>query len=90
MPRGLGFAIRLPEGDREDIALFSESQSRVVVSVRAERTAGAEDILAQQGIGFMRLGTVTAGAISVNGHDFGPIARWSNLYQNALTSILEQ
>ena len=27
---------------------------------------------------------------SVNGHDFGPIGRWSNLYQNALTSILEQ
>ncbi len=90
MPRGLGFAIRLPEGDRDDIALFSESQSRVVISVRAERIAGAEDILAQQGIGFMRLGTVTAGAISVNGHDFGPIGRWSTLYQNALTSILEQ
>lgn len=89
MPRQLGFSVRIPEDVRPDIFLFSESQSRVLLTLPVEKTAGAMDILAQQGISFVRLGSVTSGELVMNGKSFGHIRAWMDRYQNALSSILE-
>jgi len=90
MVRGLGFDIQLPDGARLDIYLFSESQSRVVLTIPYEHAAGLEDILHQQGIAFSRLGVVTPGECRVNGESFGDIRDWAAIYRNALSTILDQ
>ena len=45
---------------RKDIFLFSESQGRIVITVDKENLTKTEELLAKQGIPFIRLGTVTS------------------------------
>jgi phosphoribosylformylglycinamidine synthase len=89
IPNQLGFNIVMPEGERADFFLFSESQSRVVISVSLENFKRVATILDQQGFPFVRLGAVGSSAISFDGKHFGQISMWADLYQNSLTQILE-
>jgi len=47
-------------GPRTDIALFNESQSRIVITVAPENATQAEQFLKSKSIPHSRLGTVTA------------------------------
>ncbi|HUR29883.1 MAG TPA: phosphoribosylformylglycinamidine synthase subunit PurL [Saprospiraceae bacterium] len=85
-----GFEIATPQDSRKDIFLFSESQSRVVVSVSLENFKTMEGFLTKQAIPFLRLGTVRGSAIVIDEATYGDISSWNELYQNALTLILEQ
>ncbi len=86
----LGFGIETPTASRKDIFLFSESQGRAILTIRPEHLERAESMLSQQAIPFLRLGHVTASGTSVDDQDFGAVATWATLYQNALAEILEQ
>ena len=90
MNGSIGFDVRLPENVRKDVFLFSESQSRAVVSVSLENIKTFEALLHKQANPFHRLGTVQGSALSIDGDSFGEISQWNELYQNALTLILEQ
>ena len=90
MAGSLGYSISIPEGDRKDIFLFSESQGRVVITVNKKNLTRTEDILAKQEIPFLRLGTVSLPVMIIDNHRFGNVAEWKSEYQNALTNILEQ
>lgn len=85
-----GFSISLPKNTRHDLFLFGESQSRVVISVSLENFKTIESLLSQQGIRFLRLGTVQGSVIYVDGMSFGDLSSWNDLYKNALSIILEQ
>ncbi len=65
----LGAEIRLESALRADITLFSESQSRIVVSASAENAARLEKYMKEQGVPVAVIGTVggTRLNISVNG-----------------------
>jgi len=55
-----GAKVRIPETtERADVALFNESQSRVLVSVSAKNASAAEALLSWRGIDVLRLGSVT-------------------------------
>ncbi|HZV71786.1 MAG TPA: phosphoribosylformylglycinamidine synthase subunit PurL [Saprospiraceae bacterium] len=90
MSSNMGFTISIPDAHRQDVFLFSESQSRIVISASLEnfKTIGA--MAGKQGIPFLRLGEVTSELLSIEGKDFGDLSQWSKLYQNTLSSILEQ
>ena len=90
MAGGKGFEIQLPAGIRKDIFLFSESQGRVVITVRPDQLAETEGWLSKQDIPFLRLGQVTSSGIRVDDLDFGDTSSWAYRYQNALSDILEQ
>lgn len=90
MAGGKGFEIQLPSGIRKDIFLFSESQGRVVITVRPDQLAETEDWLSKQDITFLRLGKVTSSGIRVDNLDFGDTSSWAYSYQHALSDILEQ
>ena len=90
MNGSIGFDVRLPENVRKDVFLFSESQSRAVVSVSLENIKTFEALLHKQAIPFHRLGTVMDTGFIIDDHSFGDTSAWTGLYQNALTSILEQ
>ncbi len=85
-----GFDVRLDEGMRKDISMFSECQGRAVISVDKENLTRVEAYLAEQGVSVNRLGTVTGQSIHIDGLDFGSIQAWRTIYQNALSTILEQ
>ncbi|MBZ4190603.1 phosphoribosylformylglycinamidine synthase subunit PurL [Niabella beijingensis] len=83
--RGLGFSIKTSGSIRKDAALFGEAQSRVVVSVAADKAAVFEQ---QAGVVFEKIGTVNAGALQVNGEDWGTISAWKDKYDTAIESYL--
>ena len=87
--RKLGFTVSGPEnGLRTDAYLFGEAQSRVAVSVKADATEVFEKAMAASGVAFSKLGTVTADDITIGGTNFGTIAEYTNLYDNALANYL--
>ncbi len=85
-----GFDVSLPAHVSKNMYLFSESQSRLVISVRNEKLTAVEAILAEQALPFVRLGFVGGSSSCIDGIDFGAISNWAARYQNALSAILEQ
>jgi phosphoribosylformylglycinamidine synthase len=90
MASSLGYTISIPSGIRKDIFLFSESQGRVVITVNKKNLTKTEEILAEQEIPFLRLGTVGLPVLTIDSIHFGKVAEWKNDYQSALSNILEQ
>ncbi|MFA6262418.1 MAG: phosphoribosylformylglycinamidine synthase subunit PurL [Bacteroidia bacterium] len=88
MPRGLGFAIQGGKGLRHDAFLFGEGQSRIVVSVKAEKAAAFEKAIQTAGAKLEKLGQVTTGAITINGTDMLAVSDYQSGYENALTEKL--
>ncbi len=57
-----GAAVQIPGGaKRADVALFNESQSRIVISVDPGKEAEVLTLLAREGVPAQKIGTVTAG-----------------------------
>ena len=90
MAGNLGFTISIPAGERKEIFLFSESQSRAVITVSLENIKNFEDVVGKQGFPFLRLGSVQGSALEIDGLPYGELSEWTEIYQNALTRILEQ
>jgi phosphoribosylformylglycinamidine synthase len=72
---------------RRDAYWFGESQSRVVVSVKEEKVAQFKKIMGS--FAHEELGQVTAGAIEVDGGDWGNILTWKEKYDNAIGDLLK-
>ena len=84
----LGYNITSGKLIRKDGYLFGEAQSRVVVSVSAEKASIIESLLTTSTIAFEKLGTVTDGDIEIDGEDWGSIVDWKNKYDNAIGNLL--
>jgi phosphoribosylformylglycinamidine synthase len=63
--RGLGAAVDFQSNLRPDIALFSESQSRALLSARPERADELAAWLGSQGVPAQRLGTVGGDRLTI-------------------------
>jgi len=83
---GLGFDITLNASIRKDALLFGEGQSRVVVSVSADKAAAFEALV--QGTDFEKIGVVSEGDVSVDGEDWGAIINWNETYNTAIENFL--
>ncbi|MEQ8324382.1 MAG: phosphoribosylformylglycinamidine synthase subunit PurL [Vicingaceae bacterium] len=68
MPGNFGFEISTNSSIRTDAFLFGEAQSRVVVSVSAEKKDSFEDMLQSKKQAFEFLGKVTSGEYLVDGN----------------------
>ena len=73
---------------RPDAYWFGEAQSRVVVSVAAEKVAAFETIVTILATPFEKLGKVTPDNIYINGENWGNIREWKNKYENAIANLL--
>ena len=87
--RKFGFDITSDDSIRKDAFLFGEAQSRVVVSVSAEKAEAMKSILADMDITCSQLGTVTDGAIRIDGESFGSMVDAIALHNDAITSRLK-
>jgi phosphoribosylformylglycinamidine synthase len=63
--RGLGANVDLPTDLRPDLALFSESQSRILLSARPEKSDELEAYLKSQGMPVQRLGIVEGDRLTI-------------------------
>ncbi len=87
----IGFDVAANDGAiRKDAYWFGESQSRVVVSVSADKENVFKDKLQSASLAFAKLGEVTAERISVETQDWGSISEWKNKYDNAIGDILKK
>ncbi|MBS1563812.1 MAG: phosphoribosylformylglycinamidine synthase subunit PurL, partial [Bacteroidetes bacterium] len=85
--RNLGVDVNAAdESLRRDAYWFGESQSRVVVSVKEENVAAFKKLIG--GFAHEELGTVTSGAISIDGQDWGHVLDWKTSYDNAIGNLL--
>jgi len=89
LPGSLGFDITSPAEIRTDAFLFSESQSRVVVSVSPEAEAGFLDYMMEKNIHFSALGHVTKEELRIDDLSFGFISDYARDFENALEKLLE-
>jgi phosphoribosylformylglycinamidine synthase II len=84
----LGFdAIASDAGIRKDAYWFGESQSRVVVSVRASSLKEFKKVLG--GHPYEELGIVTDGSVQVDGLPWGSISGWKDQYESAIENFME-
>jgi phosphoribosylformylglycinamidine synthase len=71
---------------RKDAYWFGESQSRVVVSVKAEKIDEFKKTLGNHP--YEELGFVTSGSFEVDGQDWGNVFFWKEKYDNAIANLL--
>jgi phosphoribosylformylglycinamidine (FGAM) synthase-like enzyme len=85
--RNLGFEVAQEQkAIRSDAYWFGESQSRVLVSVKPEKIDVFKKIL--KVFAFEQLGIVTSGVISVESENWGSVADWKTIYDEAIGSMM--
>lgn len=83
-----GFQINCDNSVRKDAFLFSEGQSRVVVSVQQKDKEDFETFLNDQKQDFLALGLVTNDSLIIDNESFGYTEDWKLLYETAIPSLL--
>ncbi|MEX0811404.1 MAG: phosphoribosylformylglycinamidine synthase subunit PurL [Chitinophagales bacterium] len=83
-----GFQIQCSDKVRKDAFLFSESQSRVVVSVTPSLKEEFEDFLRNNAQGFEQIGLVTENTVIIDLEPYGYTKDWKLLYETAIPSHL--
>ncbi len=84
---GKGFEVEMNDEIRADAWLFGEAQSRVVVSVSADKTAAFESAVGKHP--FTKLGVVKGnGQLVVSGTEWGHIVDWKKAYDEAIEKHL--
>lgn len=86
--KNLGFSVSAESGLRKDAYWFGEAQGRVVVSCSKQHAERLQQKAKETGIPVTELGTVSAGAISVNGENWGNITEWKEKYDTAIEKLL--
>ena len=87
--RGLGFEIVTDKKFRTDAFLFSEAQSRVVVSIKPETKTTFENELQKSQTSFLHLGKVKGSDMVIDEMRIGSVAEYKNEYDKAIGDILE-
>ena len=86
-PNNMGFDVVANDSNiRKDAYWFGESQSRVVVSVEADKLDLFKKAIADHP--YEELGFVTAGPVQVDGMDWGHIGFWQQRYDTAIENLL--
>jgi phosphoribosylformylglycinamidine synthase subunit PurL len=93
--RNLGVSVDIPaEGIRPDAVLFGEAQSRVVVSISADRRAEFQEAVTSSGIRSTHIGSVGGSSVRVAIDGDSVLERSTEdlrrLYESAIPSLMEE
>jgi phosphoribosylformylglycinamidine synthase len=86
----IGAMVTLPVEGREDIAFFSESQSRVIISIQEQNRSAAEAIMTESGFPFRLLGKTGGESLTVNGNYSFSLAMLSDIYYHTIERIMNE
>ena len=82
--RMIGAEVEIPVLTREDFSFFSESQSRVIVSVGKEKAQGFEELAAHSFIPFVKLGETGGSSLRINRKYEFSLNDLSEIYFNSI------
>ncbi|MCU7517733.1 MAG: phosphoribosylformylglycinamidine synthase subunit PurL, partial [Ignavibacteria bacterium] len=88
LEKAVGAEINIPVKTREDFSFFSESQSRVIVSVEASRKEEFEKKLSEAGQPFIQLGKTGGKDLRVNGRYEFNLDNLIDLYYNSISKVM--
>jgi phosphoribosylformylglycinamidine synthase II len=88
MVKNLGFEITSDNSVRKDAFLFGEAQSRVLVSVSADKVAQLESDLQKRKVAFKKLGTVKGNSVIIDGTNYGNLSSFKTAYENSIEGYL--
>jgi phosphoribosylformylglycinamidine synthase II len=88
MVNNLGFEVASDSSVRKDAFLFGEAQSRVVLSVSADKATALEAELKKQGVAFSKLGTVKGQAVVIDGVNYGIVSEYKASYDTSIEGYL--
>ncbi|MGG6313007.1 phosphoribosylformylglycinamidine synthase subunit PurL [Paenibacillus macerans] len=90
---GLGAKVEVKGGLRPDFALFSESQSRILLSAAPEQADALERLIAERGVPVARIGRVGGGelTVSVNGASVlaKPVDRLKRVWEDVIPCLMK-
>jgi phosphoribosylformylglycinamidine synthase len=86
----LGAEVSVPINTREDFSLFSESQSRIVVSVSPNNKDNFESALREFGQPFQYLGVTGGDSLKINDSIDVKLDKITDLYYNTIPSIMKR
>lgn len=84
----IGCEIEIPIKSRKDFSLFSESQSRVILSVSKEKISELESALNRSGVKFTRLGVVTGSSLKIKNLFEVSLNELSEIYYSTIPGIM--
>jgi len=83
-----GFEISNASNLKNEVFLFGEAQSRVVVSIEKEAQQQFEALLTKKNYPFLKIGKVTENEVYVNNENWEKIKAWEKLYNEAIENLL--
>jgi phosphoribosylformylglycinamidine synthase subunit PurL len=89
IPLEFGFDITTDAEIRKDAFLFGESQSRVIVSVSAEKQDMFVDYMMDMGFPFYALGHVTKGEVRIDDESYGFVDELKKAFEDKLKNWVE-
>jgi phosphoribosylformylglycinamidine synthase subunit PurL len=87
---GLGFNIETVDTFRKDCFLFGESQSRVVLTLPADKEDELQNFLVNSNVSFTKLGEVFGNDVLIDDENFGSVAEWKSIFDNTLGEKFDQ
>ncbi len=84
----IGAELKLPVKTREDFTLFSESQSRVIVSIHENLRNEFEDFLRKKEQTFLLLGKTAGTSLKVNNIMEIDVDKLADIYYNTISNIM--
>jgi len=84
----IGAKVNLPVKSREDFSLFSESQSRIIVSISKEKQKDFEELLTTKDQNFLQIGKTGGLKYSVNSKMEIELSELSDIYFNTIPRIM--
>lgn len=84
----LGATVDIPVKTREDFSFFSESQSRVILSVAKEKKDAFENLVKTSGLPYQLLGKTGGKSLKVNNKYEFELKHISDLYYNSISKLM--
>jgi phosphoribosylformylglycinamidine synthase len=84
----IGCEVEIPIKSRNDFSLFSESQSRIIISVSQEKLLELEPELKLASVKFTKLGVVTGSLLKLNNLFEVTVNELSDIYYNTIPGIM--
>ena len=86
--RLVGADVNIPIKSREDFSLFSESQSRIIISIAKENQGKVENILRDKNQKFYLAGKTGGSSIVINNKLTFELASLADIYYNTISRIM--
>ena len=84
----IGAEVEIPIKSRKDFSLFSESQSRIIISVSKDKILEFETELKLSGVKFTKLGVVGGSSLKLKNLFDVSVSELSDIYFNTIPGIM--